>query len=114
MTIPSPVYDPPFNITRASHVVLTVRDLAASRRFYAEVIGLAVSAEEGDALYLRGLEEACHHSLVLKRTSGQPVWSGSASEYSLKTISPRLTPITRRPDYRRLLSTCRTRGEPYM
>jgi hypothetical protein len=33
MTIPSPVYDPPFNITRASHVVLTVRDLAASRRF---------------------------------------------------------------------------------
>ena len=29
MTIPSPVYDPPFNITRASHVVLTVRDLAA-------------------------------------------------------------------------------------
>jgi catechol 2,3-dioxygenase len=73
MSIPSPVYDPPFNITRASHVVLTVRDLAASRRFYTEVIGLAVSAEEGDALYLRGLEEACHHSLVLKRTSGQPV-----------------------------------------
>ena len=28
MSIPSPVYDPPFNITRASHVVLTVRDLA--------------------------------------------------------------------------------------
>ena len=73
MSIPSPVYDPPFNITRASHVVLTVRDLAASRRFYTDVIGLAVSAEEGDALYLRGLEEACHHSLVLKRTSGQPI-----------------------------------------
>jgi catechol 2,3-dioxygenase-like lactoylglutathione lyase family enzyme len=73
MTIPSPVYDPPFNITRASHVVLTVHDLAGSRRFYTEVIGLAVSAEEGDTLYLRGLEEACHHSLVLKRRSGEPM-----------------------------------------
>jgi catechol 2,3-dioxygenase len=73
MQIPAPVYDPPFNITRASHVVLTVRDLAASRRFYTEVIGLAVSAEDADTLYLRGLEEACHHSLVLRRTTGKPI-----------------------------------------
>src|ERR1700724_21584 len=29
MTLPSTNYDPGFNITRASHVVLTVRDLAA-------------------------------------------------------------------------------------
>lgn len=72
MAIPPPVYAPPFNITRASHLVLTVRDLAASRRFYTEVIGLALSDERPDALYLRGLEEACHHSLVLKRTSGRP------------------------------------------
>jgi len=73
MNIPSPVYNPPFNITRASHVVLAVRDLDASRRFYTQVIGLAVSGEQGDALYLRGLEEACHHSLVLKRAAGQPL-----------------------------------------
>ena len=71
MNIPPPVHNPPFNITRASHVVLTVRDLDASRRFYTQVIGLAVSGEEGDTLYLRGLEEACHHSLVLRRTAGQ-------------------------------------------
>lgn len=73
MDIPSPVYDPPFNITRASHLVLTVRDLEASRRFYTEVIGLALSDRTGDTLYLRGLEEACHHSLVLRRTTGPPV-----------------------------------------
>jgi len=59
--------DPPFRITRASHVVLTASDLDASRRFYTEVLGLIVSAEEPDALYLRGVEEACHHSLVLRR-----------------------------------------------
>jgi catechol 2,3-dioxygenase len=68
MTIPARVLEPPFNITRMSHVVLEVRDLAASRRFYAEVLGLIVTLETDDALYLRGVEEACHHSLVLRRS----------------------------------------------
>jgi len=70
MHIPKPVFRPPFNITRASHVVMTVKDLAASKRFYTELIGLVVSAEDQDTVYLRGLEEACHHSLVLKRANG--------------------------------------------
>ncbi len=56
-------------VARASHVVLTVRDLQASRRFYTEVVGLAVTAEEDGTLFLRGLEEACHHSLVLQQTT---------------------------------------------
>jgi catechol 2,3-dioxygenase len=72
MHVPKPVYRPAFNITRASHVVMTVKDLAASRRFYTELVGLVVSAETPDTIYLRGLEEACHHSLVLKRANGAP------------------------------------------
>jgi catechol 2,3-dioxygenase len=72
MTLPAQVLKPRFNVTRSSHVVLTVRDLAASRAFYEEVIGLIVTAEEGDTLYLRGIEEACHHSLVLRRRAGAP------------------------------------------
>ena len=39
MDLPRPVFRPPFNVTRASHVVLTVADLQASRRFYEEVVG---------------------------------------------------------------------------
>ena len=70
MSIPKPIYSPPFNITRASHAVLTVRDLAASRNFYVELLGFIVSDEDRDTLYLRGVAEACHHSLVLKRGSG--------------------------------------------
>ena len=63
MTLPAPVWKPAFNVTRASHVVLSVRDLRVSRQFYTEVIGLIVTREDDDALYLRGIEEACHHSL---------------------------------------------------
>src|SRR5262249_53057148 len=72
MSIPKPVYSPPFNITRASHSVLTVNDLAASRNFYVDLLGFIVSDEDRDTLYLRGVAEACHHSLVLKRGSGEP------------------------------------------
>jgi catechol 2,3-dioxygenase len=72
MHIPKPVFHPTFNITRASHVVITVRDLAASKHFYTELIGLIVTEEDSDTVYLRGLEEACHHSLVLKKSNGTP------------------------------------------
>jgi catechol 2,3-dioxygenase len=67
MNLPPTVFDPSFRITRASHVVLTVRDLAASRAFYSDVIGLVLTAELGDVLYFRGIEEGCHHSLVLRK-----------------------------------------------
>jgi catechol 2,3-dioxygenase len=63
------VLRPPFNVTRASHVVLSVRDLDASKAFYTEFAGLVVSDEDADAVYLRGMEESCHHSLVLNKAA---------------------------------------------
>ena len=44
MDLPIPVSRPLFNVTRSSHVVLTVKDLAASRAFYEEVLGLIATA----------------------------------------------------------------------
>lgn len=73
MPLPQTNFSPPFNITRASHIVLTVRDLKASRTFYTEVIGLLVTHESDDSLYLRGVEETCHHSLILHKSSDAPV-----------------------------------------
>lgn len=67
MSLPVANLDPAFRVTRSSHVVLTVKDLAASKKFYSEVLGLVLSAEDSDALYFRGVEEACHHSLVLRK-----------------------------------------------
>jgi catechol 2,3-dioxygenase len=43
-----------------------VRDLAKSRAFYVDTLGFVVSDDDRNTLYLRGLEEGCHHSLVLK------------------------------------------------
>lgn len=69
MTFPHANPTPPFNITRASHLVLAVADLDASERFYSEVIGLVVSAKEKDTVFLRGVEESAHHSLTLHRAA---------------------------------------------
>jgi catechol 2,3-dioxygenase len=73
MAIPRSAHPAPFNTTRASHVVLTVRDLGASRAFYCDALGFAISDQDREALYLRGIEEACHHSLVLKQSAEAPV-----------------------------------------
>lgn len=68
MPIPRPNLYPAFNIVRLSHVELTVTDLAASRAFYVDTLGLQVTDETPDALYLRALEERGHHCIVLRRS----------------------------------------------
>jgi catechol 2,3-dioxygenase len=67
MPVPAVVFDPPFNIVRASHAILAVTDLGASRAFYEGALGLHVEDATADTLYLRGLEERQHHSLVLTK-----------------------------------------------
>ena len=61
---------PPFNVTRASHIVLTSRDLAKARDFYTEVVGLKVSHETATTIHFRGAEERGHQSLTLRATKG--------------------------------------------
>ena len=65
--------DPDFLVTRASHAVLSVRDLDASVAFYRDVAGLVVTDQSTDIAWLRGLEEVAHHSLVLRATTGDAV-----------------------------------------
>ena len=72
MAIPHTVHPAPFNTTRASHIVWTVKDLSRSRAYYVDCFGFAVSDEDKGTLYLRGMEEACHHSIVLKQSGGEP------------------------------------------
>jgi len=67
MTLPVTNLHPEFRISRASHVVLHVTDLQASRAFYEDILGFIVSDETNDCVYLRGLEEIAHHSITLKQ-----------------------------------------------
>jgi catechol 2,3-dioxygenase len=67
MPVPKHIFDPPFNIVRSSHVTLGVTDLARSKAFYVDTLGLHLEDETRDALYLRGVEERQHHSLVLRK-----------------------------------------------
>lgn len=67
MPVPKPNLYPPFNIVRVSHTELIVSDLERSRAFYVDLLGLQVTDEAENVLYLRALEERGHHCLVLRR-----------------------------------------------
>ena len=67
MPIRKPNLEPPFNIVRASHVELGVADIARSAAFYVDCLGYVVSEQSANALYLRGVEERNHHSIVLRK-----------------------------------------------
>jgi len=67
MPVPVANLYPPFNIVRLSHVEYTVTDLAASRAFYVDILGLQVTHEDATHVYLRAMEERGHHCIVLVR-----------------------------------------------
>ncbi len=60
-------FAPPFNIVRLSHVEWVVTDLGYSKAYYVDLVGYHLEEETSDTLYLRGMEELNHHSLILKK-----------------------------------------------
>ncbi len=56
---------PSLDILRAGHVELLVTDLRRARKFYVETLGFVESEATATQLFLRGLEDRHHHSLVL-------------------------------------------------
>lgn len=66
MTIQTTTLTPP-DVIRCAYAELIVSDLAASRDFYVGVLGLVVTYEDEDAIYLRAFEEYLHHSLIVRR-----------------------------------------------
>lgn len=64
--IPTPTAPPP-DVLRCAYMEIVVTDLARSRAFYVDALGLVVTEEDDEALYLRGFEEFIHHNLVLRK-----------------------------------------------
>lgn len=73
MPVPAPVLYPPFNILRLSHVEYRVTDLAASRAFYVDTLGLQVTDEDDSTIYLRAMEERGHHCIALVKADAPSV-----------------------------------------
>jgi len=69
MPVPNPVHSPPFNIVRLSHVDYHVKDLARSKEFYVDTLGLQITDQTDTALYLRAMEERGHHCIALHQAS---------------------------------------------
>lgn len=55
------------SIAHLGHVEMGVTDLEKSVWFFTEVMGLAVSAQEEDRVYLRAWQDFDHHTLVLQQ-----------------------------------------------
>ena len=57
----------PFDVIRAAHAELLVAELERSRAFYVDQLGMVVTEEDKNTIYLRGYEDRHHHCLVLRR-----------------------------------------------
>ncbi|QQG48813.1 MAG: 3,4-dihydroxyphenylacetate 2,3-dioxygenase [archaeon] len=64
---------PGFEIVKAGHIEFLVTDLDRARRFYAEALGFVVTEEDSTRIYLRGLEDRRHHSLLLTKSEAPGV-----------------------------------------
>jgi 3,4-dihydroxyphenylacetate 2,3-dioxygenase len=64
--IPTPEAPAP-DVLRVAYMEIQVTDLAASREFYVDILGLHVTYEDDNEIYLRSAEEFIHHNLVLKQ-----------------------------------------------
>lgn len=64
--IPTPEAEAP-DVLRVAYMEIQVTDLAASREFYVDILGLHVTHEDDQEIYLRSAEEFIHHNLVLKQ-----------------------------------------------
>jgi catechol 2,3-dioxygenase len=80
MTGGTPVIPP--DVVRCAYLDLVVSDLAAARRFYVDLLGLHVTAEDESAIHLRTFEEFIHHNLVLRRG---PVPAVAAFAFRVRT-----------------------------
>ena len=121
MPIPQSVLYPPFQVVRLNHVVLTVTDLPRARAFWADTIGLQVTDESGERIYLRAMEERGHHCIVLQRGEqpgaevlGFKVFSEEDLDKAAAFLTRRGLPVSwaERPYQGRTLSTTDPLGIP--
>ena len=61
------------DVIKAGHIEVLVKDLERARKFYVDTLGFIVTESTPSSLYLRGLEERYHHSLVITKSDSPGV-----------------------------------------
>ena len=87
MTDSEPIHD----LAHLGHVEMFTPRLDESVRFFVDIMGMTVSGERGESVYLRGWDDYERYSLKLtaSNTSGM-------EHMALRARSPRLWPLPRR------------------
>ena len=100
MAIPAVNLNAPFNIVRLSHVELRVTDLAWSRAYYVDMLGLQITHEDAGCIHLRALEERGHHCMILRQADagsvgvlGFKVWSEDDLDRAAHWFAARGLPV---------------------
>ena len=100
MPVPAPNLYPPFNTVRLSHIEYGVTDLARSRAFYVDTLGLQVTAEDSQSLCLRAMEERGHHCIILRQAAvadvrylGFKVWDDENLDRAAAYFSAKGLPV---------------------
>ena len=73
MPVPNPNLYPDFNIVRLSHLEIGVSNLSESKYFYTEILGLQITHETTEEVFLRAMEERGHHCLILKTSKNTDI-----------------------------------------
>lgn len=55
-------------IAHAGHAELLVSNLAASKKFFTETMGLSITEEDATSVYLRAWQDWEHHTLILRKS----------------------------------------------
>src|SRR5687768_6849383 len=100
MPIRRPNLHPPFNVVRVAYVEGHATDLALSKAFWVDALGFIVTEQTSDGLWLRGLEERNHHSVVLRRAAEPDITAVGFKVYSEE-------------DLEGAARYCQTRGLPF-
>ena len=95
MPIPAPNLYPDFNTIRLSHVCLNVKNLADSKTFYTDIVGLQLTDENDSHVYLRAMEERGHHCIILQKSDLPGTVEVMASRRSTKPIWTKPKPTSK-------------------
>jgi len=87
------IQEPIHDLTHLAHVEMLSPKPEESLRFFTDVMGMIVSGQSGDSVYLRGWDDYEHHSLKLTASSKSGLGHFAFRASSLQALQRRVTAL---------------------